>query len=105
VSVTWLGRASGGLSLQDAVRTWVGEHRDRIAPALAETEQKLADLDVDVEMRWDSPEPDSEHPSANFYAWLAGESACSSPGWASTGTSGPRLSRAPALRQGCCAPA
>ncbi|MCS5718835.1 siderophore-interacting protein [Herbiconiux sp. CPCC 205763] len=76
VSVTWLGRASGGLGLQDAVRAWVGEHRDRIAPALAETEQELADIDVDVEMLWDSPEPDSEHPSANFYAWLAGESAC-----------------------------
>ncbi|MDO9395204.1 MAG: siderophore-interacting protein [Herbiconiux sp.] len=72
-SVTWLARDDESHpSLPDAVRDWVHTHRDRIAPALATEAQDLADIDVDVEMLWDSPEA----VAGRFYAWLAGESAC-----------------------------
>jgi NADPH-dependent ferric siderophore reductase len=75
VSLTWLARdehAEGATPLLDAVGEWVQTHRDRIAPALAADAQELADIDVDVEMLWDSPEA----AAGRFYAWLAGESAC-----------------------------
>ncbi|MFB2579926.1 siderophore-interacting protein [Herbiconiux sp. P15] len=70
-TITWLPRDAAP-RLPDAVREWVETHRDRIAPALSATTQELADIDVDVEMLWDSP----DDASGRFYAWLAGESAC-----------------------------
>jgi NADPH-dependent ferric siderophore reductase len=72
LSITWLARSEGGPTLLEAVRAWTDEHGDRIAPALADAAQELDDIDVDVEMLWDSP----EDASGRFYAWLAGESAC-----------------------------
>lgn len=69
-SVTWLARDEGGV-LQDAVRGWLDTHREAIAPALADGAQELADIDVDVDMLWDSP----VDVHGRFYAWLAGESA------------------------------
>jgi NADPH-dependent ferric siderophore reductase len=71
VQVTWLGRDAGAPALQDAVRAWVEEHRDTIAPALSAAEQEFTDIDVDKDMLWESP----EDASGRFYAWLAGESA------------------------------
>jgi NADPH-dependent ferric siderophore reductase len=75
VDLVWLARdehPAGAAPLLAAVRDWVGTHRDRIAPALAGSAQELVDIDVDVEMLWDSP----EDAAGRFYAWLAGESAC-----------------------------
>ncbi|MCS5716022.1 siderophore-interacting protein [Herbiconiux sp. CPCC 205716] len=69
-SITWLARDEGGV-LQDAVRGWLDTHREAIAPALASDVQELADIDVDVDMLWDSP----VDVHGRFYAWLAGESA------------------------------
>ncbi len=72
-TITWLARdRDDDARLPEAVRAWVETHRDRIAPALADSAQELADIDVDVEMLWDSP----ADVSGRFYAWLAGESAC-----------------------------
>jgi NADPH-dependent ferric siderophore reductase len=71
VHITWLGRDTDAPALQDAVRAWVEEHRDRIAPALTTLEQELAEIDVDTDMLWESP----DEASGRFYAWLAGESA------------------------------
>ncbi len=76
-SVTWLCRDAGHTTLDAAVRAWVGEHRDTVAPALSAPEE-LAEIDVDVEMLWDSPgEPPADAGAGEhrFYAWLAGESA------------------------------
>ncbi|MCS5736129.1 siderophore-interacting protein [Herbiconiux daphne] len=69
--VTWLARDSGDATLHDAVRAWVEQQRDRIAPALAAEVQEIVDIDVDTEMLWESPDDSS----GRFYAWLAGESA------------------------------
>ncbi|MBF4572101.1 siderophore-interacting protein [Herbiconiux sp. VKM Ac-1786] len=69
-SVTWIARDRGG-RLQDAVRGWLDTHREAIAPALAAGVQELAEIDVDVDMLWDSP----VDVHGRFYAWLAGESA------------------------------
>lgn len=71
-TITWLSRdADGDPALLDAVRAWTETNRDRLTPALAAQAQELADIDVDVEMLWDSP----EDATGRFYAWLAGESA------------------------------
>ncbi|MGD8193488.1 siderophore-interacting protein [Herbiconiux sp. P18] len=69
-SVTWVARDQGGV-LQHEVRRWLDSHREAIAPALSPTAQELAEIDVDVEMLWDSP----VDVHGRFYAWLAGESA------------------------------
>jgi len=73
VEVTWLGRgdAAQGELLDPAVRAWVAEHRDVILPAVLTEPQQLADVDVDVELIWDSP----QDAHGEFYAWMAGESA------------------------------
>lgn len=70
--ITWLSRdgREHGHRLVPAVRAFVGANRDYVLPALRSIPEELADIDVDTEMLWDSP--DSAH--ADFYAWLAGES-------------------------------
>jgi len=71
VTVTWLARDEGR-SLEECVRDWVAAHRTVIAPALSVARQEVEDVDVDVELIWDSPETVDGN---SFYAWLAGESA------------------------------
>jgi NADPH-dependent ferric siderophore reductase len=69
VALTWVTR-SDGQRLEAAVRAWAAES-DAYAPVIAPTRQVLADIDVDVELLWDSP----EESAGQFYAWVAGESA------------------------------
>lgn len=69
VSVTWLARDSDPRSLDDAVRAWAADNRRVYAPAVTLGAQELDDIDVDIDMLWDSPQ--SGH--GDFYAWLAGE--------------------------------
>jgi NADPH-dependent ferric siderophore reductase len=73
-SISWLPRrdAVHGSLLLPAVREWIATHRDLIRPAVLPEPQALADVDVDLELLWDSP-AESDH--GDFYAWLAGESA------------------------------
>lgn len=70
--VSWLPRNGGanGSALDPAVRAWVGRHRDLIRPVVVDTPQPFAEIDVDVDMLWDSPEDST---GSDFYAWLAGE--------------------------------
>ncbi|MHC2998037.1 siderophore-interacting protein [Microbacterium sp. HJ5] len=71
--VTWLAREDRdhGAALTDAVTAWSGGAREVLARAAAPRPQEIADVDVDLEMLWDSPD-DSE---GEFYAWIAGEAA------------------------------
>lgn len=71
VDVTWLGRDSGPGTLEAAVREWTAEHPSLLESALATKTQEIPDVDVDVELIWDTPDASS----CNFYAWIAGESA------------------------------
>jgi NADPH-dependent ferric siderophore reductase len=72
VTLTWLARngAATGTVVESAVRDWVRDHGSALT--IAPARQDLEDIDVDVELLWDSPE---EAPGGHFYAWLAGESA------------------------------
>lgn len=69
-TVTWLARGEQS-GLEAAVRSWAHAHPTEFESALALTPQKLDDIDVNVEMLWDSP----AEATVEFYAWLAGESA------------------------------
>ncbi|MET0302563.1 MAG: siderophore-interacting protein [Microbacteriaceae bacterium] len=71
VRVTWIARddREHGIALMDAVTGWSASAGDVLAAAAAPRRQELADVDVDRELIWDSPE-DSE---GEFYAWIAGE--------------------------------
>lgn len=60
-----------GAGLIEAVTAWAGECGDILSLAAAPRPQELADVDVDVELLWDSPEPIE----GEFYAWIAGEAA------------------------------
>lgn len=73
VRLRWLARddADHGATLIDAVTAWTAEHRDLLTRASAPRPQQLEDIDVDLELLWDSPE-DGE---GEFYAWMAGEAA------------------------------
>jgi len=68
VSVTWIPR--GGRGLEHFVRSWAADTRVYEA-AIAGQRQELADIDVDIDLLWDSP---ADSPG-EFYAWIAGESA------------------------------
>lgn len=72
-SITWLARdgAAHGSLLDPAVRSWVADNPAIVARARAADRQVVADIDVDLEMLWDSPGDAAE----GFYGWLAGESA------------------------------
>lgn len=76
--VRWLVREREGAAdrehgeaLIEAVTAWAEDHRDVLALAAAPRPQELADVDVDRELLWDSPEPIE----GEFYAWIAGEAA------------------------------
>lgn len=70
--VQWLARDARphGEALIEAVEAWTAASRDVLARAAAPRPQELDDIDVDVELLWDSP-ADAE---GEFYAWIAGES-------------------------------
>jgi NADPH-dependent ferric siderophore reductase len=80
VTLTWLprsqtGRASGagtanGAMLVPAVERWLADNPRIVAAAAATRAQVLDDVDVDLDILWESPE--ATHPG--FYAWIAGES-------------------------------
>lgn len=72
VALTWVARDSGPSTLETVVREWTARNLDRIESELAPGPQPLDDIDVDIDLLWDSPEA---KPGAHFYAWLAGESA------------------------------
>ena len=71
ITVRWIARDRDELQLGDAVRAWLAENPTAYAPALATAAQVVEEIDVDVDMLWDSP----EEARGEFYAWLAGESA------------------------------
>ncbi|WP_345750029.1 siderophore-interacting protein [Microbacterium rhizophilus] len=60
-----------GEGLIEAVTDWAHGHGDVLSLAASPRPQELADVDVDVELLWDSPEPIE----GEFYAWIAGEAA------------------------------
>ncbi|WP_159500827.1 siderophore-interacting protein [Microbacterium sp. 18062] len=70
--VTWLARddRSHGETLIAAVTDWAAGSADVLARAAAARPQQLDEIDVDVDLLWDSP-LDTE---GEFYAWIAGES-------------------------------
>jgi NADPH-dependent ferric siderophore reductase len=71
-TVTWLSRDGGeyGRELIPAVTAWLAERPALIATAAADRRRSLADIDVDRELLWESPEA----ATGGFYAWIAGES-------------------------------
>lgn len=71
--ITWLARdkAPHGERLDEAVRDWVADNGALINLAVAAHAQPLADVDVDCDPLWESPNNGS---GTGFYAWLAGES-------------------------------
>lgn len=71
--VSWhvRGDSGHGDALTAAVTDWTARSGSVLARAAAPRRQELADIDVDQELLWDSPE-DSE---GEFYAWIAGEAA------------------------------
>jgi len=71
ITVTWLTREAGAVEVEAAVRAWTAEHPRAYGSALSASRQELADIDVDTELLWDSPQASP----GDFYAWLAGESA------------------------------
>jgi NADPH-dependent ferric siderophore reductase len=72
--VHWVARddAPHGERLIAAVERWCTASTDLLARAAAPRPQVLAEIDVDAEMLWDSPEEDAD---GDFYAWMAGEAA------------------------------
>lgn len=70
--VTWLAREDRphGEALIEAVEAWAAGSRAVLERAAAPRPQELEDIDLDVDLLWDSP-ADGE---GEFYAWIAGES-------------------------------
>ncbi|MGO2660609.1 siderophore-interacting protein [Mycetocola reblochoni] len=73
VRLRWLPRdgAEHGAPLVAAMGQWCARSAELLARAAAPRPQELADVDVDVELLWDSPEGSD----GEFYAWMAGEAA------------------------------
>jgi NADPH-dependent ferric siderophore reductase len=71
--VSWLPRegAGHGELLRDAVERWCGDSLDVLSRAAAPRPQELAEIDVDRDLLWDSP----DDTDGDFYAWMAGEAA------------------------------
>jgi NADPH-dependent ferric siderophore reductase len=71
--ITWLARdaAPHGERLGEAVRDWVTSNRALVNTAVVAHQQRLAEVDVDCDLPWESP---NEEAATGFYAWLAGES-------------------------------
>jgi len=74
VQVRWIVRESEethGEALIQAVTAWAEGNPELLARAASPRPQEIADVDIDRELLWDSPEAmDGE-----FYAWIAGEAA------------------------------
>lgn len=70
--VTWIARDDRphGEALIDAVEAWTAASGAVLSRAAAPRPQVLEDIDLDVDLLWDSP-ADAE---GEFYAWIAGES-------------------------------
>lgn len=70
--VTWLARDERphGEALIEAVEAWAAGSGAVLERAAAPRPQELEDIDLDVDLLWDSP-ADGE---GEFYAWIAGES-------------------------------
>lgn len=73
VRVTWLARGEQphGAELVERVTQWTAGEAALLARAAAPRRQELADIDVDLELLWDSPAAGE----GEFYAWIAGEAA------------------------------
>lgn len=71
VTLRWIARDGGEESLGAAVGDWLARYPENYAAALASSAQVVEDIDVDVDLLWDSP----AESRGQFYAWLAGESA------------------------------
>jgi NADPH-dependent ferric siderophore reductase len=73
IRLHWLPREDRehGAALTDAVTAWADASGDVLARAAAPRPQEVADIDVDRELLWDSPEA----VEGEFYAWIAGEAA------------------------------
>jgi NADPH-dependent ferric siderophore reductase len=71
--VRWLARDENphGMLLRAALASWTAASAEVLTRAGAPRPQRLDDLDVDVELLWDSP----EDADGEFYAWIAGEAA------------------------------
>lgn len=69
------GEREHGEGLIEAVTAWADEHGDILERAKAPRPQPLAEVDVDREILWDSPEEDDAACDGEFYAWMAGEAA------------------------------
>lgn len=71
--VTWLARGDAelGSRLEPAVREWAANSAASFRSAVATEAQPIAEIDVDRDLLWDSP----EETTGAFYAWIAGESA------------------------------
>jgi NADPH-dependent ferric siderophore reductase len=72
--ITWLARGTqpAGAVLDPAVRSWTLANSAHVLPALATVPQPLGDINVDLELLWDSP---GEASGGHFYAWLAAEAS------------------------------
>jgi NADPH-dependent ferric siderophore reductase len=72
-SIHWIARedAAHGARLDAAVREWISRHRELIRPVIVADPEQLDDIDVDVDLLWDSP----VESHGEFYAWIAGEAA------------------------------
>lgn len=72
VQVTWLSRAQAvaahGAVLEEAVRTWTSRF------VTARTGADLPDVDIERDILWEVPQA-ATPPSADLYAWLAGEAS------------------------------
>lgn len=70
--ITWVPRGTRphGEALIEAVEAWTAASGAVLSRAAAPRPQELEDIDLDVDLLWDSPD-DSE---GEFYAWIAGES-------------------------------
>ncbi|TDN93087.1 siderophore-interacting protein [Microbacterium sp. BK668] len=73
VRVTWLAREDRphGAALIEALTAWTRANTQLLKLAAAPRRQELDDIDVDLELLWDSPEDGD----GEFYAWIAGEAA------------------------------
>jgi NADPH-dependent ferric siderophore reductase len=71
--VHWLARDEHphGMLLRAALASWTSRSADVLARAAAPRPQRLDDVDVDIDLLWDSP----EDADGEFYAWIAGEAA------------------------------
>lgn len=71
--VNWLTRdeRAHGSALIAELASWAAASGELLARAAAPRPQRLDDVDVDLELLWDSPEAGD----GEFYAWIAGEAA------------------------------